>query len=150
MWSIVISSPNVFLTNVWMSAALASLPNFFTACRTASILVSLAWPALLPLPLVSAIGTSRCGTNDPLLNLTPAPPDVQEKETFTGQTGRYWSGTSCPWRQGKEIATLPAQPTSADSISREGPAVKPPLPCGASRPGSRSQDVPWRGGHRPD
>src|SRR5215475_6108421 len=65
MWSTVISSPNVSLTNFWMSTALASLPNFFNAFRTASILVGFDWPALLPLTLFSAIGTSRCGTNDP-------------------------------------------------------------------------------------
>src|SRR6266542_44301 len=34
-----------------------------------------------------------------------------------------------PRRQGKGIATLPAQPTSEDSLSWECPAVRPPLPC---------------------
>src|SRR5262245_26746023 len=44
-----------------MSAALASLPNFFTACRTASILVGFAWPALLPFTLFFPLGPSRGG-----------------------------------------------------------------------------------------
>src|SRR5437763_16562955 len=96
----VIASPNVSLTNIWMSAALASLPNFFNACRTASILLGLACPALSLLTLVSAIGTSRWGKNA-LSSTLPEPPRTPK------------GGNPSPARRGGTGAAHPAPAAGA-------------------------------------